>query len=272
MNAKKEALISILKQSGSLAVALSGGVDSSYLLAMARYVLKNNVIAITADSPVQPSREKNDAAETARQLGVKHIILQSDELKLPAFVSNPENRCYICKKYLFENFIKEASRHGITTTANGMNMDDLSDYRPGFAAIKELGIASPLLDAKLTKSDIRQFSKEMGLSTWDKPAMACLATRIPYGTPITEKALNMIDEAENVLSDLGFKTCRVRHHGNVARIEINPDDYKKIIAGTVKNTIINKFREIGYSHMALDLEGYVSGSMNRGIESNMGHR
>ncbi len=263
---KKKRLLVTLKQFDSLLVAFSGGVDSTFLLAVARESVKKNLVAVTADSPIHPVREKEAAIKIAKDLDIKHILLPSNEINLPDFIANKEDRCYLCKKSLFEALLKLAADMGIQYIAHGANVDDLADFRPGFAAAHEMGIVSPLIDAGLSKNDIRQLSKDMSLPTWNKPPMSCLATRIPYGTPITIKDLDMVQGAENVLLGLGVQSCRVRHHGHVARIEVNPEDFENIVTEKNRMTIVKKFKEIGFTQITLDLEGYVQGSMNRNIE------
>jgi len=262
LNEKKAKLISILKKLDSLVVAFSGGVDSTFLLSMAYDELKENVVAITAESPIHPVREKQEALALAKKIGVRHIIVQSREIHQPDFLANPRNRCYVCKKYILEDITRLASEMNIQSIAHGANMDDLKDYRPGFKAVEEMDVLSPLIDAGLTKTDIRALSKEMNLSTWDKPSNACLASRIPYGTPITKEALGMIEKAEAFILSLGLKTCRVRHHGNIARIETSIDDMEKIFTKKNRQRIVKAFKELGYKHIAIDLEGYRQGSMN----------
>ncbi len=262
---KQDRLLSILKGYGSLLVAYSGGVDSSYLLAMAREALNKNLIAVTAASAVYSERETREACDFAATLGVEHMVLQSKTMRQSDFTANTKDRCYLCKKHLMVELLKIAGGRGIQYVAHGANIDDLSDYRPGFAAAQELGIQAPMVDAKLTKKDIRRLSKMMNLATWDKPAMACLASRIPYGTLITEKDLKMVDQAEQVLLTLGFTGCRVRMHGKVARIEVSAGDIERIIRQATRSVIVEKLRKIGFSHIAVDLEGYRQGSMNRGL-------
>jgi len=263
MHKKKDKLTSILKKLDSLVVAFSGGVDSTLLLAMAYEVLKENAVAITAESPIHPEREKQEAIRLAKKIGVRHILVQSREITRSDFLANPRDRCYVCKKYILEDIIRLASEMNIEHIAHGANVDDLNDYRPGFKAAEEKGILSPLIDAGLTKNDIRALSKEMNLSTWDKPSNACLASRIPYGMPITKEALTMIDQAETFILNLGLRTCRVRHHGNVARIEITIDDMETILNEKNRQKIVKKLYELGYKHVSMDLEGYVQGSLNR---------
>lgn len=263
---KRDRLLSILKGYGALIVAYSGGVDSSFLLAMARKALNTNLIAVTAASPICPERETREAIDFAKSLGVEHIIIQSGIMHRTDFISNTKERCYVCKKYLIEEWLTIANQKGIQHVAHGANIDDLSDYRPGFAAAQEMGIKAPMVDARLTKNDIRRLSKQMNLTTWNHPPMACLATRIPYGTPITNKDLKMIEQAEQVLKTVGIKGCRVRVHDKVARIEVDAGDIERIIDQKTRSVIIEKLRKIGFSHVAVDLEGYCQGSMNRALK------
>ena len=262
---KKEYLSLFLNRCDSLIVAFSGGVDSTYLLAEAYAVLKNNVIAVTAESPIHPGREKKAAIEFIRNRGIRHIIINSREMNAPDFTDNRRDRCYICKKMLFQDILAIASNLGVQHVAHGTNTDDLDDFRPGLAAADELGIVAPLLNAKMTKHDIRLLSKDMRLKTWNKPAMACLATRIPYGTLLTPKKLKAVEQAEDVLLHHGFTQCRVRHHGNVAMIEINSADFEKILDNNIKYNIINQLKALGFSHVGLNMEGYIRGSLNRFI-------
>lgn len=265
LEAKKICLVENLQKYNSIAVAFSGGVDSSFLLSMANIVSNGNVLAITAASPVHPEREKNAASKFVKDLGIEHILFYSNELNNRNFTANPKDRCYICKKIIFNDIIKIANKRGVDVVAHGANYDDLRDYRPGLRAADEMGIEAPLLKAEFTKDEIRFLSKEMGLSTWNKPAMACLATRIPYGTPITEDTLKMVEKAEVVLEDFGFPGSRVRCHGKVARLEIDITNVKKMFALEMREKIIKKLKEFGFLHIAVDLEGYVQGSMNRAI-------
>ena len=260
---KKETLVRNLRQFSSLLVAFSGGVDSSFLLALASQVLGENVSAVTATSIVHPSRELEEAKTFTHQRGIQHIIFESEECILPEFISNSADRCYHCKKSLSKRLIAIAEERDIEYIAFATNQDDLKDYRPGTKAAEEMGILSPLMDVKLGKDEIRFLSKEMGLSTWDKPAMACLASRIPYGNVITPEKLKMVEDAEEFLSGMGFKQFRARHHGTLVRIEVDPLDISRIIEEGNRRKILRRFREIGFIHVSVDLEGYVCGSMNR---------
>jgi uncharacterized protein len=262
---KKENLIRDIKNMDSLLVAFSGGVDSTFLLALAFEALGERVVAATADSVTYPSGEREEAIRFTKERGIEHIVFPSDETTIPEFVANAPDRCYHCKKTLCRKLLKIAQQKGIEHVAHAANTDDLNDYRPGSAAAEEMGLIAPLLKAQLNKEDIRFLSQEMGLSTWDKPAMACLASRIPYGDAITEQRLKMIEQAESFLEKRGFKQYRVRHHGAVARIEVDGSDIERIADAASRDTIVERFRQIGFDHVAVDLEGYVSGSMNRAL-------
>ncbi|UCF93467.1 MAG: ATP-dependent sacrificial sulfur transferase LarE [Desulfobacterales bacterium] len=267
LKSKMNRLIAVLEQYDSLIVAFSGGVDSSFLLAVAHGVLGAKVWAVTAESPVHPPRESKAAAEFARKLGVAHIVLPSREMSLPGFVANARDRCYICKKQVLGDIIALAAAKGVSHVAHGANVDDLGDFRPGFKAAAEMGVVAPLIEAGLAKNEIRQLSKAMHLNTWDKPAIACLASRIPYGTPITRQALQMVAQAEDFILRCGFKSCRVRHHGEVARIELAPTDLPIISRRDMRRKIVRQFKAIGFVYVTVDLEGYRQGSLNRAIEN-----
>ena len=262
---KKEKLVHCLKELNSLLVAFSGGVDSTFLLAMAHEALGQNLVAVTADSVIHGVREAESACDFARKKGIRHIVVRPDELNIPDFVSNTSERCYHCKRNLFKLFFEIAGENGIKHVAHGANVDDLKDFRPGFRAAGEMGVMAPLVDVQLGKEEIRLLSKAMGLGTWDKPAMACLATRIPYGDLITERKLNMVEEAETFLGNNGFRQFRVRHYGSVARIEVEPSEIEKLTATNLRQRLVDKFRQIGFLHVAFDLDGSVSGTMNRAI-------
>jgi uncharacterized protein len=263
---KKEILVNLIKDSSPLLVAFSGGVDSSFLLALGHEILGDRLTAVTARSIIHPSREQEEAAEFTRLRGIKHIIFESDEITRPEFLSNSPDRCYHCKRSLAQRLIEIARKLDIVYIAHAANFDDLSDYRPGMKAAQEMGIISPLVDSRLKKDEIRLLSKEMGLKTWDKPSMACLASRIPYGESISPEKLRMVEDGEEFLAECGFKQHRVRYHGSVARIEVEQMELRRIIENELRQKILKRFREIGFTHISVDLEGYVSGSMNRELE------
>jgi uncharacterized protein len=257
-----EDLKSNLKKLGSVLIAYSGGVDSTFLMAVAAGIPDVDVMAVTASNPMIPDWEIKEAKRMAKRLKVRHKILKTDPLGNPALKSNPKDRCYICKKSIFIKFLNLAQEIGYSYVADGTNYDDLGIYRPGLKALEELGIKSPLADARLTKDNIRKSSKEMGLSTWDAPALACLATRIPYDEELTEAKLKMIDESESFLRSLGFKQIRVRYHYPIARIELGSEEIPKILESGTKERVVKRLKALGFDHIVVDLEGYRSGSMD----------
>jgi pyridinium-3,5-biscarboxylic acid mononucleotide sulfurtransferase len=264
---KQKILHGTLKECKNLAIAYSGGVDSTLLLAVAARILNGNVIAVTAVSPLQPTSEVQEAFKVARSLGVRHYRVDSREMTHGEFVRNDHNRCYVCKKIIFSDILKMTKGMGITEVAHAANVDDLADFRPGMKATRELHVLSPLIDAEMTKSDIRELSRRMGLPTWNKPSAACLASRIPYGTPITTGSLEKIEAAESVLAALGFKGFRVRHHGETAKIELRPADFTRLMMPERRLAVISEFRRIGYIYITMDLEGYSQGALNRSINN-----
>jgi len=263
---KKKALVGRITAMKSVLIAFSGGVDSTLLLRMSHDVLKDRVVAVTAISALQPAHEKEAAMEQARAMGVQHVTIQGRALADTVFVKNNTDRCYRCKRLLFEELLSMAHDLGLARVAHGANADDLKDYRPGFRAADELGIVAPLLDADLGKQEIRVLSKQLNLSTWDKPAMACLASRIPYGTRLTGKRLEMVDAAEEVLHKEGFHSCRVRYHDTIARIEVSETDIPRFQDSALRRNLVGKMKKIGFAFVAVDLAGYVQGSMNQGIK------
>jgi uncharacterized protein len=257
---KSSKLNSILKELGSFVVAFSGGVDSSFLLHRAYTVRKNGIIAITIRTPYIPTREIDEAVEFTRTYGIKHRIV---DIAFPDMVRmNPVERCYLCKKTLFSELLTFARENNYKYVIDGTNADDAGEFRPGMKALKEMDIRSPLLESGLTKKDIRELSKNEGLDIWDKPAMACLLTRIPYDTEVKEGMLRMIEEAENILFEKGYPGTRVRIHGDVARIECLPGYIEKIIHNPDREHIISNLKKLGFRYVSLDLEGYRTGSSN----------
>lgn len=247
---------------GSVAVAFSGGVDSTFLLQAAKDVLGDGVIALTAVSDFFPDRERREADAFCRERGIRQIICREEILKVPGVAANPANRCYLCKRALFEMFLAQAKRQGFSHVAEGSNLDDLGDYRPGLQAIAELGILSPLRECGFSKEDIRALSKEIGLPTASKPSYACLASRFAYGEEITSEKLAMVDQAEQLLLDLGFTQMRVRIHGTLARIEVLPEDFPRLAEPALRREIAEKLKTYGFSYVTADLAGYRTGSMN----------
>lgn len=262
---KFENLQNRIRSMGSLVIAFSGGVDSTFLLSVAAELLGPGVVAVTATSSTYPERELKEAIAFARSIGAEHLIIRSEELEIEGFAENPLDRCYHCKKELFTKVFDIARERGIPYVADGSNADDTGDYRPGMKAMRELGAVSPLLDAGLTKDEIRVLSKARGLPTWDKPSFACLSSRIPYGERITPEKLDRIDQAEQFLLDLGFRQVRVRHHGDIARIEVDAGERARFLEGEAMDRVDRALRALGFAYVTLDLKGYRTGSMNEVI-------
>ncbi|MBO4377227.1 MAG: ATP-dependent sacrificial sulfur transferase LarE [Lachnospiraceae bacterium] len=267
MNDKLNTLKEYIKDLGSLAVGFSGGVDSTFLLAVAHEVLGDKAIAVTGIDASVPEREIKEAKEFCKERGIRQFTVITNPLEIEGFRHNDKDRCYYCKHGIFSAILKLAHENGIEYAAEGSNLDDLGDYRPGLRAVAELGVKSPLRECGLTKADIRELSKEMGLPTWSKPSYACLASRFVYGEEISEEKLLMIDKAEQFLIENGFPEERVRIHGNLARIEVPAKDIERLSKDEMREAIYKKFKEIGFLYVTIDIHGYKMGSMNATIDT-----
>lgn len=258
---KFKELITYLERLGSMALAYSGGTDSTFLMAAGKIALGDHLLAFTIDTPYIARWEIEEASEICKQLGVKHKILNSEIIS--SIENNPENRCYLCKQHLFSSLLKEASALGFSSVVDGTNLDDKGDHRPGMRALKELKIKSPLLETGIGKELIRKFSKELGLPTWNKPAYACLLTRIPFDTKITKTELQKIESAETYLMKIGFRAIRVRSHEKLARIEVPMDRIQELIEPGIASEISRELKKIGYQYVTIDMDGYKMGSMKK---------
>lgn len=265
LNEKCKSLKQAIAGMDPLAVAFSAGVDSTFLLKIAKDVLGHRVLAVTVRSCLFPRRESDEAETFCRTEGIRQVFVDADPLAINGFADNPENRCYLCKRDLFEKIRRKAKENGIENVADGSNLDDGGDYRPGLQAIEELGIKSPLREARLTKEEIRFLSREMGLPTWEKPSFACLASRFVYRETITVHKLEMVGQAEQLLFDMGFSQVRVRIHGYMARIELLPEEFTRLTEETVRTAVVRELKRMGFTYVAMDLAGYRSGSMNEHI-------
>lgn len=263
LDAKYERLKGILSEMGSVAIGYSGGVDSTFLLRVAVDTLgPENVLGVIAVSESYPARELEEARELAREMGARIREVNTDELANPEYARNAADRCFHCKTELFTKMFPVAEEEDLNYLLYGVNADDVGDYRPGIAAAKQMGARGPLQEAGLTKEEVRQLSRQLGLRTWDKPAFACLSSRMPYGQKITKEALLRVDAAENLLRDLGFRQLRVRHHDKIARIEVPREDMPRLFAAGTADLVVAKLKALGYLYVTLDLQGYRTGSMN----------
>jgi pyridinium-3,5-biscarboxylic acid mononucleotide sulfurtransferase len=265
MDSKLEQLKRTLQETDGVMVAFSAGVDSTFLLKIAHMVLSERAIALTASSPTAPPGELEAAKEFATGLGIRHIVLDSNELTNPLFTQNPANRCFFCKDELYRICREQADQLGIATIMDGTNLDDLRDHRPGLKAAKEWGVRHPLVETEMTKDDIRRFSRELNLPTWDKPSSPCLSSRFPYGTEINLDRLKKIGACELFLKELGFREFRVRYHGDLVRVEVSQNEFHRWLDKALRDAVVRQFKEIGFLYVSLDLQGYRSGSMNESL-------
>jgi pyridinium-3,5-biscarboxylic acid mononucleotide sulfurtransferase len=265
LDSKERRLYDLLAAFDSLIVAFSGGVDSAYLGWAATQILGASALCVTAESPSYPDRHRQLALRVARDFSLHHEVIHTSELEKPEYRANPVNRCYYCKHELYTALSALAAARGFSVVADGSNADDRGDYRPGRKAAQEFGVRSPLDEAGLTKDDIRELSRRAGLPTWDEPASACLSSRIPYHSEVTDEKLRMIERAEESLRALGFRVCRVRHHDRLARLEIGRDELARALESGVREQIVRELTAIGYQHVTIDLQGYRMGSLNEGV-------
>jgi pyridinium-3,5-biscarboxylic acid mononucleotide sulfurtransferase len=265
LHQKLDRLCAIFTPMKSVIIAFSGGVDSTFVLRVAHETIGDRVLALTTTSPTMPDEDRESAIAMAELIGARHILIESNELEVPGYAENPLNRCYLCKHNLFTVCEAKAAELKIDEIVDGLNLDDLHDYRPGMQAASEKRVRHPLVEAELTKAEIRELSREMGLPTWDRPASPCLSSRFPYGTEITPEGLRRVGEGEKVLHALGFKVARVRYHGDVARLELEQTEISRAFEPAIRDTIERELKRLGFRFIAIDLRGFRSGSLNEGV-------
>ena len=265
LRSKLDHLRAIFTPMGDVIVAFSGGVDSTFVLKVAHDTIGDRVLALTTTSPTMPDRDRLSALAMAARIGARHLIIESNELEIPGYAQNPLNRCYLCKHNLFTVCEAQAHELGIETIVDGLNLDDLHDYRPGIKAASELRVRHPLVEAAMSKAEVREFSRALALPTWDRPASPCLSSRFPYGTTITEENLRMVEQGEQLLHANGFKVARVRYHGEVARLEVEADEIPRLLDPAIRDRVDADLKRIGFRFVTVDLKGFRSGSLNEGI-------
>src|SRR5215472_4419903 len=267
LSAKLDRMRATLAPMRNVIVAFSGGVDSTFVLKVAHDTIGDRVLALTTTSPTMPEQDRVIAIKMAGEIGARHLVIDSNELEIPGYAANPINRCYLCKSNLFEVCEEKAAQLGIGEIVDGLNLDDLHDYRPGMKAAAERRVRHPLVEAELSKAEIRELSRSLGLRTWDRPASPCLSSRFPYGTEITPEGLRRVAEGEKLLHALGFRVARVRYHGEVARIELERDQIARVFEPEIRDRVEREFKRIGFRFVTIDLKGFRSGSLNEGIVS-----
>ena len=269
---KTEKIKSLIREMDSTLVAFSGGVDSTLVLALAHEVMGERTLAVTAQSASVPNREMQASRQLAKEIGARHLVVRTEEMSNPEYRANPANRCYHCKTELYSNLKRVAEKNDISTILNGINLDDLGDYRPGIDSAREQGVRSPLVEAEFSKQDVRDLSRAMGLSIWNKPAMACLSSRIPYGQPVTAEKLSRVEQAEDLLLSFGFKQVRVRHLGTKASIELDQNEIPLYQSDeSIQRSVKEKLMALGFSCVVLDPEGYRMGSLNEALLEHKDH-
>ena len=268
LDAKLDRMRATFAPMRSVIVAFSGGVDSTFVLKVAHQTIGDAVLALTTTSPTMPDEDRDSALAMARLIGARHLIVESNELEIPGYAANPLNRCYLCKHNLFTVCEAKAAELGIDVIVDGLNLDDLHDYRPGMQAASEKHVRHPLVEAEMTKADIRELSRSMGLPTWDRPASPCLSSRFPYGTLITPEGLEKVSAGEKLLHSMGFAVARVRYHGDVARLELEQSEIARVFEPELRETVDREFKRIGFRFVAIDLKGFRSGSLNEGVIAN----